>query len=62
MFEKHYLFEDFETGEAFLVSALKSSKALEIAQEHSEDPVFIGKVSEEEAECSGLIEYIQEEE
>lgn len=57
MFDNHYLFEDAESGELFLVGAPKSSKALEIAQEYFDDPVFIRKVSEFEAENSGLDEY-----
>lgn len=57
MFDNHYLFEDAESGELFLVGAPKSSKALEIAQEYFDNPVFIRKVSEFEAENSGLDEY-----
>lgn len=60
MFEKYYLFEDFETHERFLVRALKSSKALEIACHYFEDPEFLGKITDEEAEKSGLIEYNEE--
>ena len=54
---QHYLFEDEATGEEFLVSAFKSSQALSIAQENFEAPRYIGKVSEYEAEASGLDEY-----
>ena len=54
---KHYLFEDEATGEEFLVGAFKSSQALVIAQENFEAPRYIGKVTEEEAEASGLDEY-----
>ena len=57
MFDNHYLFEDAESGEMFLVGAPKSSKALAIAQENFEAPRYIGKVTEEEAEASGLDEY-----
>ena len=57
MFDNHYLFEDAESGELFLVGASKSSKALEIAQEHFDNPVFVRKMTEEEAEASGLDEY-----
>ena len=54
---KHYLFEDEYTGEQFIVGAFKSSQALAIAQENFEAPRYIGKVTEEEAEASGLDEY-----
>ena len=54
---KHYLFEDEVTGEEFLVGAFKSSQALAIAQDKFEAPRYIGKVTEEEAEASGLDEY-----
>jgi hypothetical protein len=54
---KHYLFEDEVTGEEFLVGAFKSSQALAIAQEIVEAPRYIGKVSEYEAEASGLDEF-----
>lgn len=57
MVGNHYLFEDEVTGEEFLVGAFKSSQALAIAQENFEAPRYIGKVSEEEAEASGLDEY-----
>lgn len=55
--EKHYLFEDLETGERFLVSAKKSSEALALAEENFENPCFLGKLTEEQAEASGLDEY-----
>jgi transposase-like protein len=55
--EKHYLFEDLETGERFLVSAKKSSEALALAEENFENPLYLGKLTEEEAEASGLDEY-----
>lgn len=55
--EKHYLFEDLETGEAFLVCAKKSSEAYDIARAYFANPQYFGQVSEETAEASGLDEY-----
>ena len=55
--EKHYLFEDQETGEQFIVGAKKSSAALEIAQAYFDKPIYLGKLTEDEAEASGLDEY-----
>lgn len=54
---KHYLFEDLETGEEFIVGACDLDEAKEIAAEYFEDPKFCYRMSEFEAETSGLDEY-----
>lgn len=55
--ENHYLFEDQATGEQFIVGAKKSSEALTLATEYFDEPVYLGKLTEEQAEASGLDEY-----
>lgn len=54
---KHYLFEDLETGEEFIVGACDLDEAKEIAKEYFEDPKYCYRMSEFEAEASGLDEY-----
>ena len=54
---KHYLFEDLETGEEFIVGACDLDEAKEIASDNFERPKFQYQMSEFEAESSGLDEY-----
>ena len=57
-----YLFEDVESGEQFFVEIYKTehktereclAKALKIANENFNNPIFIREVSPEEAETCG---------
>ena len=54
---KHYLFVDDQTDEEFLVGAADEDKAFRIARVYFEEPQFVCRVSEFEAENSGLDEY-----
>ena len=54
---KHYLFEDLDTGEEFIVGACDLNEAKEIAAENFERPRFQYQMREIEAEASGLDEY-----
>ena len=54
---KHFLFEDYETGEEFIVGAKTKEKAFEEAKLYFADPSYICELSEAEAEASGLDEY-----
>ena len=54
---KHYLFEDLETGEEFIVGACDLDEAKKIASYNSKRPKFRYRMSEFEAEISGLDEY-----
>lgn len=54
---KHYLFVDDESGEEFLVGAADEDKAFRIARVYFGEPHFVCRVSEFEAENSGLDEY-----
>ena len=54
---KHYLFEDLETGEEFIVGACDLNEAKEIAIHNFEKPKFQYQMSDFEAEASGLDEY-----
>ena len=54
---KHYLFEDLESGEEFIVGAYDLSEAKEIAAGNFDKPKFQYQMSEFEAEASGLDEY-----
>ena len=54
---KHYLFEDMESGEEFIVGADCVTNESIIAGEYFEAPRFIYQLSEFEAEASGLDEY-----
>jgi hypothetical protein len=54
---KHYLFEDLETGEEFIVGACDLDEAKAIAEENFEEPEFCYQLTEYEAESSGLDEY-----
>lgn len=54
---KHYLFNDRKSGEDFIVGAETLEEAKEIAKENFSQPHFIGRISEFEAENSGLDEW-----
>lgn len=54
---KHYLFEDLETGEEFIVGACDLDEAKTIAKEYFAEPEYCYLMSEYEAESSGLDEY-----
>lgn len=54
---KHYLFEDIESGEEFIVGALDLEEAKEIAAKNFANPKYCYRMSEFEAEISGLDEY-----
>lgn len=54
---KHYLFEDLETGEEFIVGACDLDEAKAIAAENFAEPKCCYRMSEFEAETSGLDEY-----
>lgn len=54
---KHYLFEDLESGEEFIVGADCVTNASVIASEHFEEPYFVRGLTEFEAEASSLDEY-----
>ena len=54
---KHYLFVDDQTDGEFLVGAADNDEAFGIACFYFEEPRLICRVSEFEAENSGLDEY-----
>ena len=54
---KHYLFEDLESGEEFIVGADCVTDASVTASEYFEEPHFVCRLTEFEAEASGLDEY-----
>lgn len=54
---KHYLFVDGESGEEFLVGAADKDEAFDIARSYFEECHLVCRVSEFEAENSGLDEY-----
>lgn len=54
---RHYLFEDRATGEEFIVGAMDIDEANLIAKGYFEDPECCYRMSEYEAEASGLDEY-----
>ena len=54
---KHYLFVDDESGEEFIVGADCVTDASIIAAENFESPRFVCRLTEFEAEASGLDEY-----
>ena len=54
---KHYLFEDMESREEFIVCACDLEEAKGIAADNFERPKFQYRMSELEAETSGLDEY-----
>ena len=55
---KHYLFEDLESGEEFIVGAATIGEAMTVAiVEFGENVKYHYQMTEEEAEASGLDEY-----
>lgn len=54
---RHYLFEDNDSGEQFIVGANSYTEACAIAEENFNEPEYLCKLSEFEAENSGLDEY-----
>ena len=57
-FMRHYLFEDTETGEEFIVGADNLREAREIAVENfGENVEYQHRMTDYEAEASGLDEY-----
>lgn len=54
---KHYLFNDLESGEDFIVGADTIIEAFGIANDYFEEPKYICELTDFEAELSGLDEY-----
>ena len=54
---RHFLFEDYYSGEQFIVGADSLEQATEEAKDLFADPSYICELSELEAEMSGLDEY-----
>lgn len=54
---KHYLFEDYATGQRFIVGADCVTDANVIASKYFEEPYFVRGLTEFEAEASSLDEY-----
>ena len=54
---RHFLFEDYDTGEEFIVGADNLGEAIEEAKTYFADPSYICELDEFEAEASGLDEY-----
>ena len=54
---KHYLFEDYATGQRFIVGADCVTDASVFASEYFEEPYFVRGLTEFEAEASSLDEY-----
>lgn len=54
---RHFLFEDYDTGEEFIVGADNLGEAMEEAKGYFTDPRFSCELTEFEAEASGLDEY-----
>ena len=54
---KHYLFEDLELGEEFIVGAESLEDAMETAKEYFPEPKYCFELTDNEAEASGLDEY-----
>ena len=54
---KHYLFKDSATGEEFIIGANCTTDANVIASKYFEEPHFVCRLTEFEAEASGLDEY-----
>jgi hypothetical protein len=54
---RHWLFNDEETGEDFIVGADTVEEAMDIALEYFAEPVGYGEIDEITAEQSGLDEY-----
>ena len=54
---RHFLFEDYDTGEQFIVTAYSYADALADANLYFGDPSYICELDDFEAEASGLDEY-----
>ena len=54
---KHFLFEDYDSGEDFIVGAATLSEAVEEAKLYVADPIYVGELTGIESEASGLDEY-----
>ena len=54
---RHFLFEDYDTGENFIVGAYDLEEAWNTARMFFADPSYICEYSDLEAEMSGLDEY-----
>jgi hypothetical protein len=54
---KHFLFVDDESGEEFIVGADCVTSASVIASEYFAEPHYLCRLTEMEAEASGLDEY-----
>ena len=54
---KHFLFEDYDIGEEFIVGADSLDEAWEEAKMYFADPSYICEFTDAEAEASGLDEY-----
>jgi hypothetical protein len=54
---RHFLFEDYDSGENFIVGANTKKEAINEALTYFGDPSYICELTEEEAEASGLDEY-----
>ena len=54
---KQYLFEDLESGEEFIVGANNLDEAWVTTREYFAEPSYCYRMSEYEAEASGLDEY-----
>ena len=54
---KHFLFEDYDTGEEFIVGANTLDEADDIANNYFDWPIIRCELTDMEAEMSGLDEY-----
>ena len=54
---RHFVFEDYDTGEEFIVGANSLDEAWEEAKMYFADPSYICEFTDAEAEASGLDEY-----
>ena len=54
---RHFVFEDYDSGEEFIVCAHNKAEAIEEAKMYFADPSYICEFTEAEAEASGLDEY-----
>lgn len=54
---RHFVFEDYDSGEEFIVGAECRKEATALAKNLFADPIYLCEFSEFEAENSGLDEY-----
>lgn len=54
---RHFLFEDYDTGEYFIVGAYDLLEANAIAEDNFTEPHYLCEYTDYEAEASGLDEY-----